>query len=346
MDRPDETNRPHNIYFRECRNVRIEGIRMHDPASWNQAYDQCQQVIIDNINVDCKSYWNNDGIDIVDCDSVRISNSFFDAADDGICFKSHEPSQICQNVVVDNCIIRSSASGLKFGTASKGGFRDFIIKNLTVYNTYRSAVTFATVDGGIIENIFVDSVHAVNVGNAFYLRIGDRWNSGKRPLMKNVTLSNFNVKLTNSKPDAGYPYEGPVEHLPRNISPASIIGLPEDRIQGITLKNIDIESPGGGNPFYAKCGLTAKELEGIPEMRTAYPEFSQFKELPAWGIFIRHADDIRLDNVKLKVHSFDYRPAIVTSDVKGVMLERVDIQPTPNDKREQFFMYQTFNVTK
>ena len=52
-----------------------------------------------------------------------------------------------------NCIIRSSASGLKFGTASKGGFRDFIIKNLTIYNTYRSAVTFATVDGGIIENI-------------------------------------------------------------------------------------------------------------------------------------------------------------------------------------------------
>lgn len=76
MDRPDEINRPHNIYFRECRNVRVEGVRMHDPASWNQAYDQCRQVIIDNINVDCKSYWNNDGIDIVDCDSVRISNSF------------------------------------------------------------------------------------------------------------------------------------------------------------------------------------------------------------------------------------------------------------------------------
>jgi hypothetical protein len=317
---------------------------MHDPASWNQAYDQCRQVIIDNINVDCKSYWNNDGIDIVDCDSVRISNSFFDAADDGICFKSHEPSQICQNVVVDNCIIRSSASGLKFGTASKGGFRDFIIKNLTIYNTYRSAVTFATVDGGIIENILVDSVRAVNVGNAFYLRIGDRWNSGRRPLMKNVTLSNFNVKLASSKPDAGYSYEGPVEHLPRNISPASIIGLPEDRIQGIILKNIDIESPGGGNPFYAKCGVTAKELEGIPEMRTTYPEFSQFKELPAWGIFIRHADDIRLDNVKLKVHTFDYRPAIVTSDVKGVILEKVDVQSTLNDKKEQLFMYKTFNV--
>ena len=186
----------------------------------------------------------------------------------------------------------------------------------------------------------------MNVGNAFYLRIGDRWNSGRRPLMKNVTLSNFNVKLASSKPDAGYSYEGLVEHLPRNISPASIIGLPEDRIQGIILKNIDIESPGGGNPFYAKCGVTAKELEGIPEMRTTYPEFSQFKELPAWGIFIRHADDIRLDNVKLKVHTFDYRPAIVTSDVKGVILEKVDVQSALNDKKEQLFMYKTFNVTQ
>lgn len=90
--------------------------------------------------------------------------------------------------------------------------------------------------------------------------------------------------------------------------------------------------------------MTAKELEGIPEMRTTYPEFSQFKELPAWGIFIRHADDIRLDNVKLKVHTFDYRPAIVTSDVKGVILEKVDVQSTLNDKKEQLFMYKTFNV--
>lgn len=65
------------------------------------------------------------------------------------------------------------------------------------------------------------------------------------------------------------------------------------------------------------------------------------KELPAWGIFIRHADDIRLDNVRLKVFSFDYRPAVVASDVKGVVLEGVDIQSTPEDKREQFFMYKS-----
>ncbi|RYY00883.1 MAG: glycoside hydrolase, partial [Gammaproteobacteria bacterium] len=123
-DRPNETNRPQNIYFRECTNVTIKGITLKDPASWNQTYDQCKNLLVDSIKVDSKSYWNNDGIDIVDCDSVMIKNSFFDAADDIICFKSHDATKVCQNVIVDNCTGRSSANGLKFGTVSRGGFRN------------------------------------------------------------------------------------------------------------------------------------------------------------------------------------------------------------------------------
>ena len=77
LDRPNETNRPENIYFRECTNVTITGITLRDPASWNQTYDQCKNVYVDDIYVEANSYWNNDGIDIVDCDGVVIKNSFF-----------------------------------------------------------------------------------------------------------------------------------------------------------------------------------------------------------------------------------------------------------------------------
>ncbi len=133
LDRPNETHRPQNLYFRECTNVTITGITLRDPASWNQTYDQCKNVYVDGITVDSKSYWNNDGIDIVDCDGVVIKNSFFDAADDVICFKSHDAQSICQNVVVDNCVGRSSANGLKFGTVSRGGFRNFKVTNLTIF---------------------------------------------------------------------------------------------------------------------------------------------------------------------------------------------------------------------
>ncbi len=344
LDRPNETNRPQNIYFRECRNIVITGITLRDPASWNQTYDQCKNLYINNIHVDSKSYWNNDGIDVVDCDSVEIRNSYFDAADDVICFKSHTPDHICQNVVVDNCVGRSSANGLKFGTVSRGGFRNFMVTNLTIFDTFRSAITFAAVDGGEIENIVVDGVRSINTGNVIYLRIGDRWSQGKKPSMKNIQISNVYAEVPFGKPDAGYNYEGPVEDLPRNISPASIIGLPEYRIQNVKLKNIEIVYPGAGNPFYAKRGLSPADLDSIPEMRKAYPEFSQFKELPAWGFYIRHADEISFENVRLIAQKKDYRPAILLDDVQGAILKGVKFSEPDSQHKKQIFFQKSGNV--
>lgn len=344
LDRPNETNRPQNIYFRECTNVTISGITLKDPASWNQTYDQCRNLKVDKINVDSKAYWNNDGIDVVDCDGVSITNSYFDAADDVICFKSHDPKQVCQNVVVDHCTGRSSANGLKFGTVSRGGFRNFKVTNLTIFNTFRSAITFAAVDGGEIENIVVDGVRAINTGNVLYLRIGDRWSNGKKPVMKNITISNVYAEVPAGKPDAGYNYEGPVEDLPRNISPASIVGLPEYRIQHVKLKNIEMVYPGAGNPHYAKRGLSAAELDSIPEMRTAYPEFSQFKELPAWGLYVRHADDLELENVTFTALEKEYRPSIVVDDVKGARFKTTSFREPESAGKHQIFQHHSENI--
>lgn len=338
LDRPSETNRPQNVYFRECTNVTITDITLRDPASWNQTYDQCKNLYVDRITVDSKSYWNNDGIDVVDCDGVVIKNSYFDAADDVICFKSHSAEHFCQNVVVDNCVGRSSANGLKFGTVSRGGFRNFKVTNLTIFDTFRSAITFAAVDGGEIENIVVDGVRSINTGNVIFLRIGDRWSKGKKPIMKDITISNVYAEVPFGKPDAGYNYEGPVEDLPRNISPASIVGLPDYKIQNVKLKNIEIVYPGAGNPLYAKRGLTSADLDSIPEMRTAYPEFSQFKELPAWGFYIRHAQGITFENVKLVAQKKDYRPAIVLDDVKGATFKGMQyVEPEGNSKKQLFY---------
>lgn len=344
LDRPNETNRPQNVYFRECTNVTITDITLRDPASWNQTYDQCKNLYVDNIYVDSKSYWNNDGIDVVDCDGVVIKNSYFDAADDVLCFKSHSADHICQNVVVDNCVGRSSANGLKFGTVSRGGFRNFKVTNLTIFDTFRSAITFAAVDGGEIENIVVDGVRSINTGNVIFLRIGDRWSKGKKPYMKDITISNVYAEVPFGKPDAGYNYEGPVEDLPRNISPASIVGLPEYKIQNVKLKNIEIVYPGAGNPLYAKRGLTPAELDSIPEMRTAYPEFSQFKELPAWGIYVRHAEGISFENVTFTALKKDYRPSIVIDDVKGASFKGMLFNEPESKGKQQIFQQKSTNV--
>lgn len=344
-DRPNETNRPQNIYFRECKNIRIVDITLRDPGSWNQTYDQCQNLYVDHIYVDSKSYWNNDGIDIVDCDGVVIKNSYFDAADDVICFKSHSAEHMCQNVVVDNCVGRSSANGLKFGTVSRGGFKNFKITNLTIFDTFRSAITLAAVDGGEIENIVIDGVRSINTGNVIYLRLGDRWAKGKKPYMKNVTISNVYAEVPLTKPDAGYNYEGPVEDLPRNISPASIVGLVENKIQGVHLKNIQIVYPGEGNPLYAKRGLSAEELDGVPEMRDAYPEFSQFKELPAWAFYVRHAEGVSFENVTFTAKKKDYRPSVVLDDVKDVSFTGLVVHEPESVGKQQVFSHKTSQLT-
>ena len=62
-------------------------------------------------------------------------------------------------------------------------------------------------------------------------------------------------------------------------------------------------------------------------MRDTYPEFSQFKELPAWGFYIRHAKGITFDNVKFIAEKpGDYRPGLVTDDVQGLTLRKVEFE--------------------
>lgn len=344
LDRPNETNRPQNIYFRECTNIQVKGITLRDPASWNQTYDQCKNLLVEGITVDSKSYWNNDGIDIVDCEEVIIRDSYIDAADDAFCFKSHSSEHRCENILLENCTGRSSANGVKFGTVSRGGFKNFKIKNITIFDTYRSAITFATVDGAEIENIEVDGLRSIHTGNVIFLRIGNRWDHGKKPYMKDITIRNVYAEVPMDKPDAGYNYEGPIEDLPRNISPASIVGLPEYKIENVTMENIEIVYPGAGNSMYAYRGLKPADLDSIPEMETAYPEFSQFKELPAWGFYIRHANNITFKNVECKALKKDYRPAIVTDDVNGLNLKEVRFEEPESQAKEQVFTYKTEKV--
>lgn len=327
-DRPNEANRPENIHFRECDNIIIRGITLKNPASWNQQYDQCRHLIVEDQTVDSKSFWNNDGIDIVDCQDVLIRNCDMDAADDVFCFKSHSVDGLSENVTVENCTGRSSANGIKFGTMTRGHFRHFRFKNITIRDTYRSAITVDCVDGGTVEDIVFDSIRSLHTGNPLFLRFDERLKGTGETRLKDITLRNFYAEVPFEKPDAGYNYEGPVEDQPRNISPSGIVGTSGMRIENVLLENVELVYPGRADSAYAYCGSDPKSLASIAERESQYPEFSMFKELPAWGLYIRHADNITLRNVTLRVGDKDYRPAIVSDDVRGLVLENVSvIQP-------------------
>lgn len=344
LDRPRENKRPQDIHFRECTNVTIKDVTLKNPASWTQQYELCENLLIEGIKVFATAYWNNDGLDVVDCRNVVVRNCFIDSADDSYCFKSHHADGLSENILVENCVGRSSANGIKFGTMTVGNFRHFVFRNMKIYDTYRSAITIASVDGGAVEDVVVDGLESIHTGNPIFLRLAKRRSNNNVPCLKDIVIKNVYAEVPFEKPDAGYSYEGPVEDLPRNVLPSEIIGLPDMRIENVLIENVEIKYPGKADKDYAYRGSSPEELAAIPELEKSYPEFSNWKELPAWGFYIRHCDGLTLKNVKISVEGEDYRPAVVSDDVNGMRFQGVQIiQPGADRKKKQIVTNNTRN---
>ena len=333
--RPIEITRPQIIEFFRCSNINVKDVTIMNAACWVQTYDRCRNLNIDNIKVISDAYWNNDGMDIVDCKKVRITNCYVDTSDDGICLKSYARGEhFCDSVYIANCTVRSSASAVKLGTGSYGGFRNIHIENIKVFDTFRSAIAIESVDGGIIDNVRVENIDAVNTGNAIFVRLGERKKDFPTGEIKNVLLKNIKVEICFERPDYRYDVRGPELPFFHNVFPASITGVPDHIIENIRLEDIEITYPGRGNKALANIPLY--RLEDIPEQVDHYPEFSMFGELPAWGFYVRHVTDISMQNVKLKITDPDYRPALVFDDVENAHIEALKVEG--DDKEEDVIL--------
>jgi len=88
---------------------------------------------------------------------------------------------------------------------------------------------------------------------------------------------------------------------------SSIMGIPGHPVTEISLKGIRITARGGGS-----AEALARE---VPEYEKDYPDASMFADLPAYGLYCRHAKRLRVDGVDLKVDQPDARPALVLDDV-------------------------------
>jgi hypothetical protein len=55
----------------------------------------------------------------------------------------------------------------------------------------------------------------------------------------------------------------------------------------------------------------------VPELENAYPDPQEFGKIPAYGFFIRHAKNVEMVNIELKLENEDFRPPFILEDVKG-----------------------------
>ena len=329
--RPMHYVRPQLIEFVNCKNIKVTNVTLRNAACWVQTYDLCENIILDHVQVDSDAYWNNDGIDIQDCKKVRITNCYINAADDGICLKSQSRDHFCDSIYIAHCTVRSSASAVKFGTVSHGGFKNVTIEHIKVFDTFRSALAIECVDGGTLENILIENVNAVNTGNAIFIRLGDRSKTRDPGFLRNVTLRNIRVEVAFERPDYAYEIRGPALPFFHNTFPSSITGIPGHPVENLTLENIEIIYPGRGNNGLAN--MPVSRLTEVPEREALYPEFSMFGELPSWGFYVRHVEGLTMKNVKISIAAPDYRPAMIFDDVHLLQLKAIavhgDIKPKP-----------------
>lgn len=312
----DEFDRPMLMRMVDCANVHLRDVQLRNSASWGCHFINCEQVWVDGIAMDSRLNRNNDGLDLDGCRDVFISNCRLNTGDDAICPKS--TLRTTENVVINNCIISSHTAAFKLGTTSAGGFRNITLSNCVFRDCRMGAIKLLCVDGGILENVLISDVVMDNVEGPIFIRLGNRglrydvaedaekvanpvgdWTnaSGTKPpgILRHVTLRNIRAR---------------VESEDAARCGIMITGLPGHRIQDVVLQDIDVSFPGGGSVESAK--------RVVPEDETRYPEQYFFGILPAWGAYLRHVEDLRMEGVRLTVRGSDARPAVFEQDVERV----------------------------
>jgi len=324
----DLDGRPRNILFISCKNIHVEGIHMLNSGIWNQHYLNCEDVLVDRINVYNHSNRNNDGIDIDGCRRLTLSNSIFDTDDDAIVLKSTGIAA-CEDIVITNCVVSSFCNAIKAGTESTGGFKNISISNCVVTPSRNDHLISGTkngiaglsleiVDGGIMDGVSINNITIEGTDCPLFVRLGNRARKHTKEapepsvgIMRNIVISNV------------------VAYHTGNFS-SSITAIPGHYIENVSLSNVQFYNKGG-----LKRGGYIEDVQKVKEDEKGYPQPTVWKELPSSGLFIRHTKNIQVRGLMLNSEEPDPRIPVIAMDVDGLQIQ--SISKINNSTADVFF---------
>ena len=325
---------PKCIALKNCENVQITDLEINNVTDLAIYFAGCNKVDISRIKmrvyIDGISPDNSKDVTVTDCD--------IETGDDGIVFKSSytlNKIDICKNIKVSNCKIKSRCNAIKFGTETNGGFEDILMENIQIRETRITGISIESVDGAVIDGITLKNIDMVNVNAPIFIHIGRRMRGPQgRALgkIRNITLENITAKGPYE------PYEviawnyfsykdGDTYQEPWNFGIAesfndgednmtkdsawqmtsNICGLPESPLENITLRNIKLQLDGG----VKECKREVPE-----EPICDYPEvFVYGRILPAKGIYFRHINGLTLENCTAETYREDCREEFLFDSV-------------------------------
>jgi len=297
--------------FSRCRNVMLTDFTYRNGAAWGCHLRNCDGVTMRGVT--CFNHVNNtnDGIDIESA-NVLIEDCDIDADDDAIAFKTEsDRSFAVTNVTIRSCRLASCCNAIKFGTGSYADVKDVRIENCGLcrakanhrFSWWKTipgvtnricgiaGLALEVVDGGRMDGVTIRNVTMEGYQTPVFIRHHRRHAPppGMETCLKNVLIEN-------------------VRGMADSRIACSVTGVPGLRPKDITLRNIDLTFPGGGT--------AADAVRPVPEKESDYPEAFMFNRqpLPAYGFYIRHADNVVLEDVRLRTLAPDARLEVVRDD--------------------------------
>ena len=158
--------RPNMVSLRNCENVLLEDCSFQNSPCWNVHPLMCKNLIVNRVNIRNPYYsQNGDAIDVDSCENVLITNSTFDAGDDGICIKSGKDAdgrrraRPCKNLIVDNCTVFHGHGGFTVGSEMSGGVENIKVSNCRFLGT-DVGLRFKSTRGrgGVVKNIYISDI--------------------------------------------------------------------------------------------------------------------------------------------------------------------------------------------
>ena len=304
--------RPHVLRFIQCSDITVSGITLRNSGCWMQHYLACDRLKIQGITVYNRNNYNNDALDLDGCHDVVVSDMIADSDDDAITLKSTSP-RLCEDITISNCTVSSHCNGIKLGTETNGGFRNIIIRGVTVKPSAdqstqffgydggigHSAISLEIVDGGTMTNVDIADITIRGTQCPIFIRLANR----ARAYSPDVPVENIGSISGIRLHDILIDDAGP--------GGSSITGLAGHPVRDVELRDITIRHAGGQPETPAPTDEKAAD----------YPESTMWGILPAQGFWLNHTDGVRISNLRVIPATPDARPAILATDSPNLIQE-------------------------
>ncbi len=320
---PHKSKYGYLLFLRGCNHLKLYNLILENSAMWTVNINSSNDVNISNIVINNNRHVANcDGIDICGSSNVIVKNCFVSTADDGIVLKNNMSVATsgddglkiknnldiaCRrgmsNIYVHDCEVVSCTNAFKIGTETSLDINNVTVENCKFYLTdiYPagvSGISIESCDGAKVSDVNISNIEMNSMACPLFVRLNNRNGDNKPELDGRGEINN--IKIDNIKAE--------------NIEiPVMIMGIENQKVKDIELLNFDMKYAEGKDYF----DLRFK----IPEQEKEYPECNRFRNINAYGLFIRHAENISVENLKVQPRKNTLRKFKKVVDCKNLIIK-------------------------